>query len=65
MATLELNALVEGAIEGGASEIVASDGHGPFPGGIDVELVHSMCRLIMGAGGGGPVGLDSSYDALF
>lgn len=65
LATLELNALVEGALEGGATEIAAWDGHGPFPGGIDAELVHPECELIMGAGGGGPAGLDSSYDALF
>jgi D-amino peptidase len=64
LATLELNALVEGALEGGAKEIFAWDGHGPFPGGIDVELVHPECKLIMGAGGGGPAGLDNSYDAL-
>jgi len=65
LATLELNALVEGALEGGATDIVAWDGHGPFPGGLDVELLHPECRLVMGAGGGGPVGLDDSYDALF
>ncbi len=65
LATLELNALVEGALEGGATEIVAWDGHGPFPGGLDVELLHPKCRLIMGAGDGGPVGLDESYDAMF
>lgn len=65
LATLELNAAVEGALAGGANEVVAWDGHGPFPGGIDVELLHPGCRLIMGAGGGGPVGLDSSYSALF
>ncbi len=65
LATLELNALVEGALEGGATDIVAWDGHGPFPGGLDVELLHPECRLVMGAGGGGPLGLDGSYDALF
>ena len=65
LATLELNALVEGALEGGATEIVAWDGHGPFPGGLDVELLHPKCRLILGAGDGGPVGLDESYDAMF
>jgi D-amino peptidase len=64
-ATLELNAVVEGALEGGAKEIVAWDGHGSFPGGLDVELLHPECKLVMTAGDGGPVGLDSSYDALF
>jgi D-amino peptidase len=65
LATLELNALVEGALEGGATEIVAWDGHGNFPGGLDVELLHPECRLVMGAGDGGPQGLDSSFGGLF
>jgi len=65
LATLELNALIEGALAGGATEIVAWDGHGPFPGGLDVELVHPDCQLVMGAGGGGPVGLDESFAAMF
>ena len=65
LATLELNALVDGALAGGATEIVAWDGHGPFPGGLDVELLHPRCKLVMGAGDGGPAGLDSSYNAVF
>jgi D-amino peptidase len=65
LAALELNALVEGALEGGAAEIVAWDGHCLFPGSIDPELVHSECKLVMGAGDDGPAGLDRTYDALF
>jgi D-amino peptidase len=65
LATLELNALVEGALEGGATEVVAWDGHGNFPGGLDVELVHPECRVVMGAGDGGPLGLDASFAGLF
>lgn len=64
LATLELNAVVEGALEAGATEIWAWDGHCSFPGGLDVELLHPECRLVMNAGDGGPVGLDSSCDAL-
>ena len=64
MATLELNALVEGAIEGGATEIFAWPGHGDFPGGINVELIHPECNLVMHAGDGGPVGYDESFDAM-
>ncbi len=64
MATLELNALVEGAIEGGATEIYAWPGHGDFPGGIDVELLHPECNLVMHAGSEGPVGYDESFDAM-
>jgi D-amino peptidase len=64
LATLELNALVEGALQGGATEIAAWDGHGPFPGGIDVELLHPACRLVMGAGNAGPTGYEG-FDAMF
>jgi len=64
LATLELNALVEGALEGGATEVYAWPGHGDFPGGIDVELLHPECRLVMHAGDGGPAGVDSSFDAM-
>jgi D-amino peptidase len=65
LATLELNAAVAGAQEGGASEVFAWDGHADFPGGIDVELLHPACKLIMNAGDGGPVGFDESFGALF
>jgi D-amino peptidase len=65
LATLELNALVEGALEGGAREIIAWDGHGPFPGGLDVSILHPACKMVMGAGDGGPQGLDDSFDAAF
>jgi len=65
LATLELNALVEGALEGGATEIIAWDGHCRFPGGLDVELLHPECKLVMNAGDGGPVGMDESLDAIF
>lgn len=64
LATLELNAAVEGILEAGASEIWAWDGHCGFPGGLDVELLHPECRLVMAAGDGGPAGLDASFDAL-
>ena len=65
LATLELNALVAGALEAGATDIWAWDGHCRFPGGLDVELLHPECKLVMNAGDGGPAGLDSSFDALF
>lgn len=64
LATLELNALVEGILEAGATEIWAWDGHCGFPGGLDVELLHPECKLVMGAGDGGPAGLDGSFHAL-
>ena len=64
MATHELNALVEGVLEGGATEVYAWPGHGAFPGGIDIELLHPECRLVMHAGDAGPVGYDESFDAM-
>jgi len=64
VATLELNALIDGLIEGGASEVYAWPGHGDFPGGIDFELVHPECKLVMHVGDGGPVGVDASFDAM-
>ena len=65
LATLELNALIEGAMEGGATEVYAWPGHGPFPGGIDVELLHPECVLVMHAGDAGPAAFDGSFDAMF
>ncbi len=64
MATHELNALVEGVIRGGATEIYAWPGHGSFPGGIDVELLHPECQLMMHSGDAGPAGVDGSFDAM-
>lgn len=65
MATHELNALVDGAIERGAEEVYAWPGHGEFPGGIDFELLHPDCRLVMHAGDAGPAGFDGTFDAMF
>jgi D-amino peptidase len=64
LATLELNALVEGALAGGATEIVAWDGHCRFPGGLDIEVLHPECKLVMNAGDDGPAGLDPSFAAV-
>jgi len=65
LATLELNALIEGALEGGATEVYAWPGHGGFPGGIDHEFIHPECNLVMHAGDAGPVGYDETFDAMF
>jgi D-amino peptidase len=64
LCTLELNAAVEGAIEGGATEVYAWDGHDSFPGCIEYELLHPACQLIVGAGSGAPAGMDETFDAL-
>ncbi|MEW5826433.1 MAG: M55 family metallopeptidase [Candidatus Bipolaricaulota bacterium] len=64
LATEELNAAVQGALDAGAAEIWAWSAHGSFPGAIDIELVHPECRVVY-AEEGGPVGHDRSFDALF
>ena len=64
LATLELNAAAQGALDGGATEVWAWDGHCAFPDGLDIELVHPECRLVMAAGDGGPVGLGRGFDAM-
>jgi len=63
LATLEVNALVEGVLEGGATEIWFLDGHGP--GGIDYELMHPEAQMIIGRPIFAPWGLDESFDAFF
>ena len=65
LATLDLNAVVQGALAGGATEIVAWDGHSNFPGSLDLELLDPACHLITNAAAGGPVGLDASFAAVF
>ncbi len=63
LATLEVNALVEGVLEGGAKKIWFLDGHGP--GGIDYELMHPEVQMIIGRPISAPWGLDESFDTLF
>ena len=64
LATEELNAAVQGAIDAGATEVWAWSAHGSFPGAIDIELVHPECQVVY-AGEGGPIGHDRSFSALF
>ncbi len=47
--TGEVNAAVEGFLEGGATEVVVNDGHG-VGATIDVEALHPAARLIHGQG---------------
>jgi D-amino peptidase len=61
LATLELNALIDGCIDAGATEILVLDGHGS--GGLIYELLHPEAKMIMGR----PFtdyGLDESVDAM-
>ena len=63
LATLEISALIDGILEGGASEVWFLDGHGP--GGVDYELMHSEAKMVIGRPLVAPWGLDESFDALF
>ena len=63
LATLELNALVDGALEGGATEVIVLDGHGS--GGIDIAQVHPEAQVLYGRPLPKGGGLDRSYAALF
>ena len=61
LATAEVNAAVDGLIEGGATEILVCDGHGP--GGLNASLIHAQARILIGKGQAQPRGLDRSFDA--
>jgi D-amino peptidase len=63
LATLELNALVDGALEGGATEVIVLDGHGS--GGIDIAQVHPEAKVMYGRPLPRGWGLDRSYAAQF
>ncbi len=59
--TLELNAAIDGMFEGGATEILAVDGHGP--GAINVKLLDPRVEVLRGwSDPVWPLCLDSSYD---
>ncbi len=60
--TLEVNAAVKGFFEGGATEIVVADGHGP--GALNSKLIDSRVSLMRGWPKGFPLELDRSYDAI-
>ena len=59
--TLEVNAAVDGFFEGGATEILVADGHGP--GGINIELLDPRVDYLRGWGEGYPLCMDASFDA--
>src|SRR5437773_12215476 len=61
--TLEVNAAVDGFFEGGATEVLVADGHGP--GALDVRLLDERVEFLRGWGAGPyPLCLDSSFDAI-
>lgn len=63
LATLELNALVDGALEGGATEVIVLDGHGS--GGLDIAQVHPEAKVLYGRPLPKGYGLERSFAALF
>lgn len=60
--TREVNAAIEGLWQGGAEDIVVSDGHGA--GGINPLLLDQRAKLMRGWPEGWPLGLDNTYDAV-
>ncbi|MBA4492788.1 M55 family metallopeptidase [Paenactinomyces guangxiensis] len=64
--TQEANAAIQGAIDGGATEIVVNDSHASMTN-LLIEELHSEARLISGSNK--PLlqmeGIDSSFDAVF
>src|SRR2546428_9782625 len=64
--TQEANAAVEGALAGGAREVVVSDGHGPMTN-ILIEDLHRDARLLSGSNRllCQMEGIDQSFAAVF
>jgi D-amino peptidase len=64
--TAEVNAAIEGAFEGGATEVVVNDGHEEMRN-LDPEALHPDARLIQGKIKPAHMveGLDDTFDAAF
>lgn len=64
--TQDVNAAIEGALAGGATDIVVSDGHGPMTN-VLVEELHPTARLMSGSNKilGQLEGIDGGFDAAF
>jgi len=60
--TMEVNAAAKGFFDGGATEIVVADGHGP--GALDPTFLDPRVMLMRGWPRGFPFELDASYDAI-
>lgn len=58
--TLEVNAAIEGFLEGGVTEVLVADGHGP--GGVNIDLLDPRAEYQRGWGEGYPLGMDGSFD---
>ena len=64
--TQDANAAIEGALAGGATDIVVSDGHGPMTN-LLIEELHPAARLISGSNKllGQMEAIDRGYDVAF
>jgi D-amino peptidase len=64
--TQDANAAIEGALAGGASELVVSDGHGPMTN-LLIEELHPAARLLSGSNKllGQMEGIDRGFGAAF
>ncbi len=61
--TSEVNAAIDGFFEGGATEILVADGHGP--GAVNIHQLDPRVEYLRGWGvGPWPLTLDETYDAL-
>ena len=61
--TAEVNSAVDGLFEGGATEILVSDGHGP--GAVNIHQLDQRVEYMRGWGEGPwPLVLDNTFDAL-
>jgi len=63
--TGDVNAAIEGAIEGGAEEIIVNDSHGTKEHNIFISELNPKARLLRSATGNWLPGLDKSVDAVF
>ena len=64
LSTLEVNALVEGALEGGAQEVWFFR-WSTVRAGSTMKLMHPEAQMIIGRPISAPWGLDESFDAFF
>src|SRR3989304_1154678 len=64
--TQDANAAIEGALAGGATDIVVSDGHGPMTN-LPIENLHPAARLISGSNKllGQMEAIDRGFDVAF
>lgn len=65
--TGEVNAAVEGALRGEATEIIVNDGHGGVvgPSNLVLEELHEEARYVIGSRRRPLAGLDETVDAVF